>query len=77
MLAVEALKPFTGGESKKIFSTPIQPVNDTSAEYVISMRKHFVPNKYCIVQFGVRNTLEDQILSEVTLKIKGFEAQGA
>ena len=38
--------------------------------------KHFFDQGYSILQFGVKNTLEDQVLSKVNLKIKSFESQG-
>jgi hypothetical protein len=38
--------------------------------------KHFFDQGYSILQFGVKNTLEDQVLSKVNLKIKYFESQG-
>ena len=46
-------------------------MNDQSAEYAVSTMKHFY-DKYIIVQYGIRNTLEDQVLSNVTLKVNGF-----
>lgn len=36
--------------------------------------KHFYDN-LVVVQFGIKNTLEDQALSKVTLKIANFETE--
>jgi hypothetical protein len=38
--------------------------------------KHFFEGGYCIVQYGIKNTLEDQVLSGLSLKIKAFESNG-
>ena len=46
-------------------------MNDSSAEYVVSTMKHFY-DKYIIVQYGIKNTLEDQVLSNVTVKVSSF-----
>ena len=39
--------------------------------------KHFFENGYCIIQYGIKNTLEDQVLSGLSLKIKAFESNGS
>ena len=47
-------------------------LNDSSAEYVIQTMKHFY-DKYIIVQYGIRNTIDDQVLSKLSLKVNGLE----
>lgn len=71
---VSALQKFV--ESGLIFSTTKVNVNDAaSAEYAISVVKHVYP-ACVIVQYGVRNTLDDQVLSNMSLKITGLQAEG-
>lgn len=38
---------------------------------MVSVKKHFY-DKYIVIQYGIKNTLEDQKLSKVNLKILGF-----
>ena len=52
----------------------MSPVNDSTAEYVVSTVKHFY-DKIIIVQYGIKNTLDDQVLSTVTLKIENFATE--
>jgi len=59
-----------------MFSSTVTPANDSSAEYVISVRKHFY-DKFVIVQYGIKNTLEDQVLSKLSLNINGIETSNA
>jgi len=49
-------------------------LNDSNSEYVVSTVKHFFDN-YIVVQYGVKNTIEDQILSSVQLNIQGVETE--
>lgn len=71
---VAALQKFT--ETGHVFTTTKVNVNDAaSAEYAISVVKH-VYSSCVIVQYGVRNTLDDQILSNMTIKITGLQAEG-
>lgn len=70
MSGVSALSKFT--ETGHIFTTPKQNVNDqTSSEYTIQVAKHLYQN-FVILQYAIKNTLEDQILSKLTVKISGF-----
>jgi len=57
-----------------IFSSQISNLNDSNAEYVVSTVKHFFDN-YIVVQYGIKNTIEDQILSNVQLNINGVETE--
>lgn len=59
-----------------MFRSVKQSLNDaSSAEYAISVMKHIY--KDCvIVQYGIRNTLEDQVLSKLTVKVNGIESDG-
>ena len=67
---VDAIQGLLAG-ARHQFSSGVSAVNDSSAEYVVSTMKHFY-DKYIIVQYGIKNTLEDQVLSNVTLKVNGF-----
>lgn len=58
----------------KQYSSSVQPINDSTAEYVVSTMKHFY-DKYVIVQYGIKNTLDDQKLSGVTLKVEDFSTE--
>lgn len=49
-------------------------LNDSTAEYIVSVKKHFY-DRYIVVQYGVKNTLEDQKLSKVNLKVLGFTTE--
>ena len=74
MEAVEALKPFMlENDANSRYSTAIEVVTDINAEYTVQVRKHYFKN-HCIVQYGVKNTVEDQVLSQVALKILGLQA---
>lgn len=57
--------------SKHQFSSSVGQLNESTAEYVISVKKHFY-DKYIVIQYGIKNTLEDQKLSKVNLKVLGF-----
>lgn len=51
-------------------------MNDaSSAEYAISVVK-YVYKEATIVQYGIRNTLDDQVLSNMTIKVTGLVADG-
>jgi len=52
----------------------VRPINDSTAEYVVSTIKHFY-DQLVIVQYGIKNTLDDQILSSVTLKVENFNTE--
>lgn len=67
---VDAIQSLLAG-ARHQFSSGVSAVNDSSAEYVVSTMKHFY-DSYIIVQYGIKNTLEDQVLSNVTLKVNGF-----
>ena len=56
------------------YSSVVHPINDTSAEYVCSTVKHFYEG-LVVVQYGIKNTMDDQVLSKVTLKIENFESE--
>ena len=71
MKMVEAIQNLLG-DARHQFSSAVSPVNDSTAEYVVSTMKHFY-DKYIIVQYGISNTLEDQILSKVELKIASLQ----
>ena len=47
-------------------------MTENDAEYVIKAVKHFFED-ILIVQYEIQNTIEDQILSEVQIKISKFE----
>ena len=44
---------------------------DNTAEYIVSVKKHFY-DQFIICQYGIKNTLEDQRLGDVTLKVLNF-----
>lgn len=69
----EALAPFLESETHR-FSTKVQDLTEKDSEYLISVVKHFY-DKICILQYEIQNTLEDQILSNVQLKISKFESK--
>lgn len=74
MSVVQTIQQITGGQ-KFLFRSPITQVNESSSEYVVSTMKHHYDN--CVViQYGIKNTLEDQVLSNLTLKIKGLQTEG-
>lgn len=59
--------------SKHIYSSALQGLNEASAEYVVQTIKHFF-NNLIIVQYVVQNTLEDHILSKVKLNVDHVES---
>lgn len=68
---VPALKKFT--DSGHLYTTSKSNVNDqASAEYAIQVVKHLYQG-FVILQYAIKNTLEDQVLSNLTLKIGGFQ----
>lgn len=70
LLQVEALENFT--KSGLQYQTPRQNLNDlSSAEYAVQAVKYVYP-QCVIVQLGVKNTLEDQILSKMTVNVTGL-----
>lgn len=69
----EALQPFLESETLQ-FSTKAEDLNERDSEYVITAVKHFF-KKIAIVQYEIHNTLEDQILSNVQIKISKFESK--
>ena len=70
---VDALSQMTAGMTLQ-YSSKVSPVNDSTAEYVVSTVKHFY-DQIIIVQYGIKNTLDDQVLSTVTLKIENFTTE--
>ena len=71
MKMVEAIQGLTA-DARHQFSSSVTQLNDSSAEYVIQTMKHFY-DKYIIVQYGIRNTIDDQVLSKLSLKVNGLE----
>lgn len=67
----EALQAFSGSE-KRHFSSLTQSLTESDAEYVITAIKH-VFDSVIILQYEIHNTLEDQILSNVQVKISNAE----
>ena len=59
-----------------MYSTEEKTLNDQSAEYVISVAKHFF-NDQIVVQYGIQNTLEDQILSSLKIQINSLDSKSA
>jgi hypothetical protein len=70
---VDAVQSFVSNAVHQ-FSSQIQKINDTDAEYVINVKKHFY-DKYIIVQYGIKNTLEDQRLSALKMTVSAFETE--
>lgn len=70
---VEALQSMTAGMRHQ-YSSICRPLNHSTAEYVVSTVKHFY-DQLIIVQYGIKNTLDDQVLSGVTLKIENFATE--
>ena len=70
LLNVEALQTMINGKPCQ-YTSAVRPINDSTAEYVVSTVKHFY-EELVIVQYGIKNTLDDQLLSGVTLKIENF-----
>ena len=69
----EALSSFVNSQ-KHLYSTPVQNLTEKDAEYVIVAVKHFFEH-VVIIQYEIHNTLDDQILSEVQIKISKIETQ--
>ena len=67
---VDALLQMISGMHKQ-YSSAVRPLNDQTAEYVVSTVKHFY-EQLVIVQYGIKNTLDDHVLSGVTLRIENF-----
>lgn len=40
------------------YTSAVRPINDSTAEYVVSTVKHFY-EELVIVQYGIKNTLDD------------------
>ena len=59
---------------RKQYSSVVRPINDTTAEYVVSTVKHFYEG-LVIIQYGIKNTMDDQVLTNVTLKVENFESE--
>jgi len=70
---VEALKQLTADMHKQ-YSSVVRPINDTTSEYVVSTVKHFY-ERLVIIQYGIKNTMDDQILTNVNLKIENFVSE--
>jgi len=58
---------------RHLFSSEAQDLTENDAEYVIKGIKHFFET-VIVVQYEIQNTLEDQILSEVQVKISKLES---
>ena len=59
---------------KHLYSSPTPSyLNDRGAEYVVQTIKHFF-DRYIVVQYSIQNTLEEQILSDVKLKVSGVDS---
>ena len=71
MGSVGVINQMTQG-AKPQFMSAVTPVNESTAEYVVSTMKHIYEDKI-IVQYGIKNTLEDQVLTNVTVKVDGIE----
>ena len=61
-------------EQKHIYSTAVQELTESDAEYVIVAVKHFF-EKVVILQYQIQNTIEDQILSKVQIKLNNLESE--
>lgn len=61
-------------EQKHIYSTAVQELTEGDAEYVIVAVKHFF-EKVIILQYQIQNTIEDQILSKVQIKLNNLESE--
>ena len=73
MKEVSAIAEFIKN-AKHQFSSQVIQINEGTAEYIVSVKKHFY-DKFIIVQYGVKNTLEDQKLSKVSLKVQSFTTE--
>jgi len=61
-------------EQRHIYSTAVQELTESDAEYVIVAVKHFF-EKVIILQYQIQNTIEDQILSKVQMKLNNLESE--
>lgn len=68
----EALQPILTSQ-RHSFSSEAQNLTENDAEYVIKGIKHFFET-VVVLQYEIQNTLEDQILSEVQVKISKLES---
>jgi coatomer subunit gamma len=68
----EALAPILSSQ-KHLFTSEPQNLTDNDAEYVIKGVKHFFET-VIVIQYEIMNTIEDQILSEVQVKITKLES---
>lgn len=73
MKEVSAIAEFLKN-AKHQFSSQVVQINEGTAEYIVSVKKHFY-DKFIIVQYGIKNTLEDQKLSKVNLKVQSFTTE--
>lgn len=69
----EALQGLISSQ-KHIYSTAVQELTESDAEYVIVAIKHFF-EKVVILQYQIQNTIEDQILSNVQVKLNNLESE--
>jgi len=69
----EALQGLISSQ-KHIYSTAMQELTESDAEYVIVAVKHFF-EKVVILQYQIQNTIEDQILSNVQVKLNNLESE--
>ena len=60
-------------QQKHVYSTAVQALTESDAEYVIVAIKHFFEN-VVVLQYQIHNTIEDQILSNVQIKITNLES---
>lgn len=68
----EALQPILTSQ-RHSFSSEAQNLTENDAEYVVKGIKHFFET-VIVLQYEIQNTLEDQILSEVQVKISKLES---
>jgi len=68
----EALLPIIQSQ-KHLFTSEPQCLTDNDAEYIIKGIKHFFET-VIVIQYEIQNTIEDQILSEVQVKILKLES---
>lgn len=69
----EALQSVVGNQ-QRLYSTSHQNLTESDDIYVITAFKH-VFQEVIILQYEILNTLEDQILSKVNIKINNAESQ--
>lgn len=68
----EGLKQIFDNQTLR-FSTQPQNLTESDAEYEVTCTKHFF-DSCVILQFSIKNSIEDQILSNVQLKLTNFES---